>query len=116
MSSLPSTKTRLAVFKELMKLAFPELNLDGGPSQTKYTTERNIIRLSKLRNDFMHFQPGGWSIELSDIVDDCLGHHKTYRGAVNNRPQYRANHFMDTDALDLIEAIWPQHLASAPEL
>jgi hypothetical protein len=39
------------------------------------TQDRSVKKLNSFRNDFIHFVPKGWSIELSglpQIVDDCL--------------------------------------------
>ncbi len=39
------------------------------------TQDRSIIKLHSFRNDFIHFVPKGWLIEVSgltQIVDDCL--------------------------------------------
>jgi len=39
------------------------------------TQDRSIKKLNSLRNEFIHFVPKGWSLEVSglpQIVDDCL--------------------------------------------
>ena len=37
------------------------------------TQGRSVKQLNKLRNEFIHFVPKGWSLEVdARIVDDCL--------------------------------------------
>jgi hypothetical protein len=41
----------------------------------KLSQERNVKKLNALRNEFIHFVPQGWMLELGDlpqIVEDCL--------------------------------------------
>ena len=43
--------------------------------QPSGTQGRSVKKLNALRNDFVHFVPNGWAIEISDltqIVNDCL--------------------------------------------
>ena len=45
------------------------------PFKPSGTQERSIGQLNRLRNEFIHFVPKGWSLEVSglpQIVGDCL--------------------------------------------
>ena len=66
---------------------YPELKMDyftelygkvksgkvqGFNFQPNSTRDENITRLNSLRNDFIHFMPKGWSIEIALLCEVCL--------------------------------------------
>ena len=52
-----------------------KMYVNSQPLKPSGTQSRSVKKLNAFRNDFIHFVPKGWSIEVSglpQIVDDCL--------------------------------------------
>ena len=75
----PLPRECVASAKELFKrLSSPLLRIEHGCGQIIVITEkqqRSFMRLHNLRNEFSHFRPKGWSIELEfieEVIEDVL--------------------------------------------
>ncbi|MFZ7091525.1 hypothetical protein [Primorskyibacter sp. 2E233] len=63
--------SKIAPFGELLRRLYPELDLNSGEdwfsAQTR--TETSLRMLLSMRNDFQHFVPRSWSIEMAGLPD-----------------------------------------------